>query len=309
MFNLHSQHRFHKAHEGIISALWHLIKERTSDGVEEEALFNGELQSSRFLYEGYKTSRFVGKICLQDGGQGTGTMVSKRLLLTALHVFKFCKKGEVRFERIDPHSSVYQMKEVIFTLEPGTFFMPHPDSTLDIALIAVSEKSLDGNSRLSDVGYCKRVISSERPGTRVNIIQYPLNSNQMVVLRQNQLLHSDERFLKLFDNAFVEHHRYKLHRDAAKKRWFSSPKKKTFRYNADTQAGSSGSPCFDDFWNLTGIHLRAVPFQVKKKPDAFKYIANEGVKIDVVIEWAKNELGKNASYDREQLGELFGGNL
>ncbi|KAJ7380035.1 hypothetical protein OS493_012797 [Desmophyllum pertusum] len=244
-------------------------------------------------------------------------MVSKRLLLTASHVFKFCKKGEVRFERIDPHSSVYKMTEVIFNLEPGTFFLPHPDSTLDVALIAVSEKSHDGKSRLSDVGYCKRVISSERPGTRVNIIQFPQNSNQMVVLRQNQILHSDERFLKIFDNAFVEHHRYKVHHDAAKKRsWFSSSKKDNcsynlpfFRYNADTQAGSSGSPCFDDMWNLTGIHHCALRVDNEQRPGVFKYIANEGVKIDVIIEWAKNELGENSSYNRELLGELFGGNL
>ena len=283
--------------------------------VEEEALFNGELQSSRFLYEGSKTSRFVGKICLQNGCQATGTMVSKRLLLSSLHVFKDCKKGEVRFEIVDPHSSIYQVSEVAFTLEPDKCFLSHPDRKLDIVLVAVSETSINGQARLSDVGYCKRTMSSDRPGTHVNIIQYPENSYQMVVLRKNQILDADDSFLKLFDKAFVEHHRYKAQRSAMKKSWLSSLKKARkkadsetnspfLHYKADTKGGSSGSPCFDDMWNLIGIHHCALSVEDKKK---FSYVANEGVKINVVIEWAKNELGNNDSYDREEFGELFGG--
>ena len=264
--------------------------------------FNGELQSSRFLYEGFKASRFVGKIHLQNGGQGTGTMVTPQLLLTASHVFKTCKKGEVRFERVDPHSSAYQMTEAIFNLEPEEFFLAHPDGTLDIALIAVSERSVDGNFSLSDIGYCKKAIRSEQPGTHVNIIQFPQNSSQMVVLRQNLILNSHDSHLQLFDKAFVEHHRYKMHRSAAKKRnWFSALKKANselnlpfLRYTADTDRGSSGSPCFDDMWNLIGIHQCAL--SVERKSGGFKYIANEGVKIGTIIDWV-HQLENNEDED------------
>lgn len=305
-----TEQRFHEAHEGIIAGLWELIKKRRHEALEEEALFNGELQSSRFLYEGFKASRFVGKIHLQNGGQGTGTMVSKRLLLTASHVFKSCKKGEVRFERVDPHSSAYQMTEAIFKLEPERFFLAHPDCTLDVAFLAVSERSIDGKFSLSDVGYCERAIRSEQPGTHVNIIQFPQNSNQMVVLRQNQILNSHDSHLQLFDKAFVEHHRYKVHRSAAKKRsWFSPLKKANsefnlpfLRYTADTDGGSSGSPCFDDMWNLIGIHQCAL--SVESRSGGFKYIANEGVKIGTIIDWVKEELENNES---KEFRELFVG--
>ena len=282
------------------------------EGLEEEALFNGELQSSRFLYEGFKASRFVGKIHLQNGGQATGTMVSKRLLLTAAHVFKKgdVKKGDVTFERIDPHSSAYQTpKDAMFKLEPETFFLAHPDVSLDVAFVAVCEKSVDGEFSLSDIGYCERAIRSEQPGTHVNIIQFPGNSKQMVVLRQNQILNSHDRHLQLFDKAFVEHHRYKVHRSAAKKRnWFQTLKKANqcefnlpfLRYTADTDGGSSGSPCFDDMWNLIGVHQCAL--SVESKSGGFKYIANEGVKIGTIIDWVKKELETCKGY-----GELFEG--
>ncbi|XP_078350220.1 uncharacterized protein y4fB-like [Oculina patagonica] len=312
-----SEHRFHEAHEGIFSGLWDWITECKQDALKEEALFSGELQSSCFLYEGFKTSRFIGKIHLQNGGQGTGTMVSKRLLLTALHVFKTCKRGKVIFERVNPSSSVYHMTEEIFKLEPERFFLAHPDDTLDIALIAVSERSIDGNSSLSDIGYCERVITSEKPGTHVNIIQFPQDKKQMVVLRENQILHADDSYLKLFDKSFIEHHRYKAHRSVAKKRGFFSSLKKNnceynlpfLRYTADTDDGSSGGPCFDDMWNLIGIHQCALSVQDKRKSKGFKYIANEGLKIGVVIDWVNTELAKNDSYDQEELGELFGGNM
>lgn len=82
---------------GILDALRELVIP-TRRAEEEEALFNGELQSSRFLYEGNKARKFVGKIFLQNGNQGTGTMLTERILLTASHVFKNCKEGEVRGE-------------------------------------------------------------------------------------------------------------------------------------------------------------------------------------------------------------------
>ena len=244
-------------------------------------------------------------------------MVSKRLLLTARHVLKSYQSGEVRFEIVDPSSSVYSMTEAIFKLEKDRFYLEHQDDSLDIALIAVSERSIDDRYSLRDVGYCERVIHAEKPGTHVNIIQFPKNKHQMVVLRENQILHSDDSYLKLFDKSFVEHHRYHVYRTAAKKRGFFSSLKKAkseynlpfLRYTADTDDGSSGGPCFDDMWNLIGIHQCALSVEDKRKSAGFKYIANEGLKISVVIDWMQSKVENHGSYDREELGALFGGNM
>ncbi|PFX34981.1 uncharacterized protein LOC111340559 [Stylophora pistillata] len=295
----HSEKRFHEAHLGILDALRELVNP-TRRAVEEEALFNGELQSSRFLYEGNKACKFVGKIFLQNGNQGTGTLLSERVLLTAAHIFNNCKEGEVSFERVDPDRSFYQMSEVKFALEPDTFFLKHPDKGLDIALIAVSERSLDGETPIREMGFCKKVLPSIAPGTHVNIIQYPENGNQMVVLRQNHVLHYDESFLKLFSKDFVEHHRYETRRCAVKKNSWKLPFKRArenvassdtsspfLHYRADTKHGSSGAPCFDDQWNLIGFHHCALLVEHKKKPNMFTYEANEGVRINVVFEWAE----------------------
>ena len=292
---------------GILDALQELVISSTRKAEEEEALFNGELQSSRFLYEGNKARKFVGKIFLQNGNQGTGTMLTERILLTASHVFKNCKEGEVSFEQVDPNASFYKMSEVKFALEPDTCFVSHPDSSLDIALIAVSERSLDGGTPLSEVSYCTKILPSITAGTHVNIIQYPENSNQMVVLRSNQILHYDESFLKLFSKDFIEHHRFETRRRAVKKsswKWpFSKAREKAadsdssspfLPYRADTKYGSSGAPCFDDMWNLIGFHHCALSVEHKNRPNMFTYAANEGVRINVVTEWADEAL---ASYN------------
>jgi len=115
--------------------------------------------------------------------------------------------------------------------------------------------------------------------------------------------------LQLFDKRFVEHHRYKVHRSAAKKRsWWKKANSEFnlpfLRYTADTDGGSSGSPCFDDMWNLIGIHQCAL--SVESKSRGFKYIANEGVKIGTIIDWVKLELKSNES-SYEGCGELFEG--
>lgn len=65
-------------------------------------------------------------------------------------------------------------------------------------------------------------------------------------------------------------------------------------YRADTKYGSSGAPCFDDMWNLIGFHHCALSVEHRNRPNMFTYAANEGVRINVVTEWADEAL---ASYN------------
>jgi V8-like Glu-specific endopeptidase len=54
-------------------------------------------------------------------------------------------------------------------------------------------------------------------------------------------------------------------------------------YQTGTQPGSSGSPCFNQFWNLVALHHAGDPLYPDLMPGAF----NEGIPIVRIVERLK----------------------
>ena len=51
------------------------------------------------------------------------------------------------------------------------------------------------------------------------------------------------------------------------------------RYSTNTESGSSGSPCFDQNWNLVALHHGGDPnFDVGHRPEF-----NEGIPVDAIV--------------------------
>lgn len=234
----------------------------------ERLIGRNNLAPVAFLEEGLQVSRSVGRVTITGpgGGHGTGFMVSPSLLLTNNHVLRDmadADRSKVAFSLQDDIDG-NPLTPAVFELEPQRFFVT--DRALDYSLVAVAPRGTRGEE-LSSFG---RLMLSEAQGKVVigefvNIIQHPRGEPKQIALRENQIVDVLERFL---------------------------------HYESDTREGSSGSPVFNDQWEVVALHHSAVPKTDDQgrplsidgsvwRPDMgdqqLAWRANEGVRISRVL--------------------------
>ncbi|MFJ7073486.1 endonuclease [Streptomyces sp. NPDC098781] len=234
----------------------------------ERLIGRNNLTPVTFLEEGVQASRSVGRITITGpgGGHGTGFMVSPSLLLTNNHVLRGteeARRSKVAFAFQDGVDGS-PLVPAVFELEPLRFFVT--DRALDYSLVAVAPRGAQGEA-LSSFG---RLTLSEAQGKIligefVNIIQHPRGEPKQIALRDNQIVDVLERFL---------------------------------HYECDTREGSSGSPVFNDQWEVVALHHSAVPktdaegrplsvdgvvWQPEMGEQQLAWQANEGVRISRVL--------------------------
>lgn len=237
----------------------------------ERTIGKSDFQGIAFLELALAVSRFVGRVSIRSApdravGFGTGFMVSPRLLLTNNHVLPSAQSAqfsEVEFDYQHDRTG-RPLPLVPFALEPQTFFMT--DVGLDFTLVAVAEGSRQAAPvRLSHYGW-SRLIGEEGKilvGEHVNIIQHPKGQHKQFVSRANELVD------------MLENH---LH------------------YVTDTEQGSSGSPVYNDQWEVVALHHSGVPrmedgrYIAKdgrpwdgRDGDDIDWIANEGVRVSRIV--------------------------
>lgn len=212
-----------------------------------------------FLERALAVSRTVAFVRIGRGGSGTGFMVSPRLMITNNHVLgseSDAAGSELIFDfQLDRRGA--PMATRAFSLLPGEFFATDVD--LDFTLVAVSETAKDGGE-LAGYGWNK-LYGEEGKAVKddpVNIIQHPLGQPKQLVLRSNRVV--------------------------------ALPDKTPFiHYETDTEPGSSGSPAYNDQWEVIALHHAGVPeLDVNDNPvrDAqgrVKWVANEGIRISRLV--------------------------
>jgi endonuclease G len=223
-----------------------------------------------FLDEGLQANRSVGRIVTQLGGgrvaYGTGFLVSPRLLLTNWHVLHSvaeASQSAVEFDyQIDRFGAALTVER--FALDPDAFFLNNQE--LDFALVAVKEMSARGK-KLSSYGFCP-LIKEEGKIMQgldcLNIIQHPRGGMKQIVIRENKVVDLPE------NNENVAH------------------------YEGDTEPGSSGSPVFNDQWEVIALHHQGVPridaqgnfldvngqiWREGNDPALLDWVANEGIRV------------------------------
>ncbi|MBI1896193.1 MAG: DNA/RNA non-specific endonuclease [Acidobacteria bacterium] len=215
---------------------------------------------------------------------GTGFMVSPRLLMTNHHVLRNGEEAALTLAEFD-----YQIRAGAqlpihrFTLEPKAFFLN--DKDLDFALVAIKPTSQEGVS-LNDYGYSclngdeGKILISEN----INIVQHPLGEVKQVVIRENRLLNLLPKFA---------------------------------HYEADTEPGSSGSPVFNDEWDVVALHHSGVPktdngnlldkngnvWRDGDDPALLAWQANEGIRVSVLVKFIESAALRNR--DEEVLRKQF----
>jgi len=247
-----------------------------SDILFERITGSNDLLGISYMDLGLRASRAVGCVRLfQNGrhiGSGTGFMVSPRLLLTNNHVLENAEAG--REARVvfncqdDPEGNA--QPTVTFALDPESFFLT--SKPLDFSLIAVVERSVEGHG-IEEFGWL-RLIEDEGKvinGEYVTIVQHPNGLPKQIALRENQIIDMLENFI---------------------------------HYHTDTAPGSSGSPLFNDQWEVVGLHHSGVPkrddqgriltrnntlWTTDMDDGTINWIANEGVRVSRVVKHIKNQ--------------------
>src|SRR5262249_8821155 len=148
----------------------------------------------------------------------------------------------------------------VFRLDPSTFALFSPPEELDFALIAVGERQ-SGTLELGSIPF---VVLSNRPdkhviGMNVNIIQHPQGWPKTIAIRNNLLVYRTDR---------------------------------TLLYETDTDVGSSGSPVFNDDWELVALHHWGHPFleQNDEQGRPIPQNVNEGVRISTIYDYLQQRL-------------------
>lgn len=249
----------------------------------ERVLGQSDLFDLNYLERGLMAARPVCRIAVYDGfgapGYGTGFLISPRLMMTNHHVLSTADQAsqavcDFRYE-VDQTRRPRPVSR--FRLRPDEAF--HAEADMDFALVAVDPISETGDT-LDDFGFLRLSAKGTKVtvGEYVSIIQHPNGEFKKVAMRENEVVqYGGAEGLENF-------------------MW----------YVCDTAPGSSGSPVFNDSWQVAALHHAGVPDtrtrggkeQVRTRSagwidvaqitqrglgDDIVWIANEGVRISRIL--------------------------
>ncbi|AHJ96182.1 trypsin-like serine peptidase [Hymenobacter swuensis] len=195
-----------------------------------------------FLLKGWEARRTVGRIYVRSRGirvgWGTGFLVAPNLLLTNQHVISSLQVAQESWVEFDYEESFGGIihPTALFNFRPDLVYISSPaDGGLDYALIGVESTPRPESGRptsvLTEFGY--NFLFSEEgkliKGESINALHHPEGQPRQVSMRNNRLLALEEPAL---NNTWMH-------------------------YETDTLEGSSGSPLFNNQWEVVGVHHAA----------------------------------------------------
>ncbi|UBU08489.1 DNA/RNA non-specific endonuclease [Nonomuraea gerenzanensis] len=223
--------------------------------VLERIIHTDDLLPVGYLEGGATAARAVGRVVIRDArgrlaGYGTGSLVSPDLLLTNHHVLGDAGTAGRSSVEFDYQDGVDGRPLPLhgFALDPGRFFFA--DRALDFALVAVRASA----GELARFGFNPLVAAEGKViiGDFVTIVQHPGGEKKQVALRENRIVDILDSFL---------------------------------HYQTDTEPGSSGSPVFNDQWEIVALHHAGVPVP---EHDEYGYI-NEGVRVSSLLAFLRDQ--------------------
>jgi endonuclease G len=250
----------------------------------ERIIGRNELLGVQYLDGGQVAARSVGRVVVRLSAtkttpMGTGFLIAPGLLMTNNHVLptpQSARGGVVQFN--------YQcgldgnlLAPAAFPLDPDAFYLTSKSAELDFTLVAVRD-AVEGGAKLADFGFRRLAALTDEvlAGESVTIIQHPNGEPKQVALRENFVL-------ALPDTA----DRY-------------------LYYQTDTTPGSSGSPVFNDDWEVVALHhsgyaKRDAQGQILARDgrvwtdgmgeDQIDWIANEGIRVAALVKYLGNVTG------------------
>ena len=231
---------------------------------------SNELQSWTFLPRGARAARTVARISTRDNGRelplGTGFLVSPRLLMTNNHVLPSAEAAESVVVEFSAELDIDNQPQISsrFELDPTGLFIT--DDHLDMTLVLL-RPAADGKPAGEHFGWNEMIRQQGKivVGESVNVIGHPNGRLKEIAIRSNRLLLLLPDFL---------------------------------HYSTDTEPGNSGSPVYNDQWEVVGLHHAGVPkkddqgrllrtdgqlWQEGDGDDAVAWVANEGARTSKIL--------------------------
>ncbi len=230
------------------------------DGIVERIIDGNDFLPVHFLEQGLRAQRSVGRVVLRQAhagfpvgtGWATGFLIGPSLFLTNNHVIgdeDFAAKIRFQFN--------FQLR-LDGTLAATESYLPdlrifHTNADLDYTIVGVQPRQelVEGSTVAVRAGDRWGAIALNPSPVyfedqRLNIVQHPSGRLKELAIQNNQVR-------RLFVNVV--------------------------RYTTDTEPGSSGSPVFDNFWQLVALHHAG-----GERDASGKWLDNEGIRIDSIIE-------------------------
>ncbi len=275
----------------------------------EEAIYlENNLLKSHFLTEGSEVLKSVAMVTLKTAynglpagkGWGTGFLVSNSLFMTNNHVIPnkdFCKKIHMQFNYQDDYNN-QPINSEFFETNENSFFYTNPD--LDFTIVRLNRnpyrlRDFQNMNRMDSMSYGSEYADSVQieelkylddfiarrkpisafdpsriirifgytPGRRYNFIPMRSNVTYPIDLRLNVIQHPQGRKKEVViqQNKLNDVHTNIIH------------------YFSDTDYGSSGSPVFNNTWDLMALHHARYPQEQ----------TNEGIRIDKIVTDLQNK--------------------
>ncbi len=227
----------------------------------ERIVGTSDLVDINYLELAIAVGRGVARIQIA-GAHGTGFLVGPGLIMTNNHVLENEEDAIRAIAQFDyqDNASGELLPRQDYRLNPGQFFMT--DKTLDFTIVGVESVSQRGRA-LSRYPWLRLIaqLGKTGKGEDVNIIQHPRGGLKQIAFRRNEVIEIPDGQADFL------------------------------YYTTDTEPGSSGSPCFNDQWELVALHHAGVP---KRSPE--KQILRvdgqpwrKGIDPDGLIHWIGNE--------------------
>jgi len=278
-----------------------LKKERSNfnQNTTERGIGNiGNIISIEFLERGLEVGQAVGKIEIKIAGIeffGTGFLVGKDLMITNHHVLltkSHVSNARIKFNYEDNLFGTPK-KVLECTFDPDRFF--YEDARNDFAIVAVKVKKSD-RAILRKL-YTIPLLESEgkiNVDHAVNVIHHPNGKTKSISVHDSKLLY--------LENKNDEDDQYCF-------------------YSSDTETGSSGSPVFNNRWEVIALHQKGVPDRnnegklldrkgnileggIKENEDLINWICNQGIRTSRIVKsFRKAELIENFSTIRDEIVE------
>lgn len=242
--------------ERLASFLARRRRGRVPSGAEAVQGPTNDIQRSAFLVEGAEVRRAVALVEVNDArasALGSGFLISPSLFITNNHVIRDADAARVATLRFDFEldKNGRPVPGTTYVLAPNRFFFTSPEEDLDFTIVALGEL-VTGDAGVQSLGFLPLSDASDKHalGIPLNIIQHPQGFTKMVTVRNNLLAERTDN---------------------------------TLLYETDTEVGSSGSPVFNDDWDVVALHHYGEPFRAKVDGGGQRPELNEGIRISSIV--------------------------